>query len=63
MFRIEVNITKGKANFQLHAVVGRDGAVPNSKITRDPQSPKLAIPKIKKFNIHSEFCPFVKTRI
>lgn len=48
MFRIEVNITKGKANFQLHAVVGRDGAVPNSKNNKGSAKPKTRHPQNQK---------------
>ena len=52
MFRIEITVSRGKANFQLHGILGREGSNPGSKSSktrkitqsRSPQNQKIKYP-------------------
>lgn len=48
MFRIEVTVTKGRANFQLHAIVGRDQQAPGSQASKPPQNIQSRSPQNQK---------------
>ena len=53
MFRIEVSVSMGRSNFQLHAIMGLEGkkrATSKGKEVLKPRS------KTRSYNIHSEFC-------
>ena len=48
MFRLLITVSKGKANFQLHAVVGLDGADPRSASGRGKKKIKSKSPQNQK---------------
>ena len=48
MFRIEITASRGKANFQLHAILGRDGAIPGANSAKSRKNIKSINPQNQK---------------
>ena len=48
MFRIEITVSRGKANFQLHVILGRDGAIPGANSAKSRKNIKSISPQNQK---------------
>ena len=55
MFRIEITVSRGKANFQLHGILGRKDQIQGPNLQRLEKLHNLGVHRIKKSSIPFEF--------